>query len=259
MAQRRRVTPALLWSGLGVAVVAAFVLVGVILSAVAPAPSGPALSSYATTARGLAGWAELLQRDGHAVRQIQKPLASVRLPADGTLVMLGGGGELTAADGHAIAAFVRRGGWLVVDTTAGAHAGAGRGRVIGIPDPRFLENDELARGANAFRALTVAGPPSRPVLFDEAIHGYGPAVGLAALPERWWFAFVLLALALGAFALSRARRLGGSDPVAPPQASPRTAYVDALAEALVRTTDRSELVRRVEEAASVEARFRRSL
>jgi hypothetical protein len=259
IAQQRRVTPAVAWSGLGIAVVAAFVLVGVILSALAPAPSGPALSSYATTARGLAGWAQLLQRDGHVVRQIQRPLALVRLPADATLVVVGGDGELTAADGHAIAAFVQRGGWLVVNTTARADAGGVRGRVIGLPDPRFLENDELARGTNAFRALAVAGPPSRPVLFDEVIHGYGPAVGLAALPERWWFAFALLALALGAFALSRAWRLGGSDPVAPPQASPRTAYVDALAEALVRTTDRSELVRRVEEAASVEARFRRSL
>jgi hypothetical protein len=131
--------------------------------------------------------------------------------------------------------------------------------VIGIPDPRFLENDELARGSNASRALAVAGPAMRPVFFDEVIHGYGPAVGLAALPTRWWFALALLALALGAFALSRAMRLGGSDPVAPAPASPRTAYVDAMAEALVRSTSRAELVRRVEDAASLETRFRGSL
>ena len=255
-----RISPAVGWTALVVAVVAAFALTGVILSAVVPAPSGPALSSYSTTAPGLAAWAELLERDGHGVHQIQGPLASVRLPADGTLVVLGGSDELTPADGRAVAGFVQRGGWLVVESAAPAHEGAEvRGRVIGISDPGFLENDQLAHGDNAFRALAVAGPPRRPVFFDEVIHGYGPATGLAALPERWWFAFALLALALGAFSLSRALRLGGSDPVAPSPASPRTAYVDALAESLVRTTSRDELVRRVEQAASVETRFRGSL
>jgi hypothetical protein len=253
-------SPAVIWSALGLSVILAFFLVGLVLGAVAPAPSGPALSSYSTTAPGLAAWAELLQRDGHVVRQIRAPLASVRLPTDATLVVLGGTSALTTADGHAIAAFVERGGWLVVNTdaTGGQPAGT-RGRVVGIADPRFLENDELAHGANAYRALTVVGPPARPVYFDEAIHGYGPATGLAALPERWWFAFALLGLALGAFALSRAMRLGGSDPVAPSTASPRIAYVEALAAALVRSGDRDELVRRVEDAASIEARFRRSL
>jgi hypothetical protein len=258
-ALRGRLSPAAAWSAAGVCVVLAFVLVGVVLSAIAPAPSGPALSSYATTAPGLAAWAELLQRDGHTVRQIQRPLSSVRLPSDATLVMLGGTRALAPADGRALARFVQSGGWLVVGRSLGAHAGGTRGRVIGVADPRFLENDQIARGSNAFRALTLAGPAARPVLFDEVIHGYGPAVGLAALPTRWWFALVLLALALGAFALSRAMRLGGSDPVPPPPASPRTAYVDAMAEALVRTTNRAELVRRVEDAASLETRFQGTL
>ncbi|HEX3618416.1 MAG TPA: DUF4350 domain-containing protein [Solirubrobacteraceae bacterium] len=256
-------SPAVGWTALGLAVVLAFALVGVILAAVAPAPSGPALSSYATTAPGLAAWAELLERDGHVVRQIQRPLAAVRLPADGTLIALGGR-ALSMPDARAITDFVQRGGWLVVNgPLGGGGSGTGgadvRGRVIALPDPTFLENDRLARGANAFRALAVAGPPSRPVYFDELIHGYGSATGLGALPERWWFAFALLALALAAFSLSRALRLGGSDPVAPAPASPRTAYVDAMAESLVRTTGRDELVRRVEQAASVESRFRGSL
>jgi hypothetical protein len=257
------VSPAVTWSVLGVTVVIAFALIGAILSALAPAPSGPAFSSFATTAKGLAAYAELLERDGHAVSQIERPLSSVRLPADGTLIAIGGE-ALSAADAHAITRFVQRGGWLVVNgPVGGGGSGAGeadvRGRVIGLPDPRLLENDQLARGANAFRALAVAGPASRPVLFDELIHGYGPATGLAALPERWWFAIVLLALALGAFALSRAIRLGGSDPPAPPSPSPRAGYVEAMAEALVRTTSRDELVRRVVEAAPVEASFRRSV
>jgi hypothetical protein len=258
-ALRERLSPGAAWSVAGVGVVLVFVLVGVVLSAIAPAPSGPALSSYATTARGLAAWAELLQRDGHSVRQIQRPLSSVRLPADATLVMLGGTRALTPADGHAVARFVQGGGRLVVSSASGAQAGATRGRVIGIRDPRFLENDDIARGTNAFRALMLAGPATRPVFFDEVIHGYGPAVGLAALPARWWFALALLAIALGAFALSRAMRLGGSDPVAPAPASPRSAYVDAMAETLVRTTSRAELVRRVEDAASLETRFQGTL
>jgi hypothetical protein len=258
-APRGRLTPAVAWSGLAATVVLAFAIIGLILSALAPAPSGPALSSYATTSRGLAAWAQLLERDGHAVHRIQRPLNSVRLPADGTLVVLGGDQTLSPVDGHAIARFVQRGGWLVVDSPADTRAGEVRGRVVGVPDPRFLENDELARGANAYRALAVAGPAARPVFFDELIHGYGPATGLAALPKRWWFAFVLLALALGGFALSRALRLGGSDPVEPARAWPRTAYVEAMAETLVRTASREELVRRVEQAESVEARFRGTL
>lgn len=258
-ALRERMSPAVAWSALGAGVVLMFLVVGVVLRAVAPAPSGPALSSYSTTAHGLAAWAELLQRDGHVVRQIRQPLGSVRLPGDATLVVLGPTTELSRGEAQAISRFVQRGGWLVVSGAARAHAGDVRGRVIVVPDSRFLQNDAIARGENAFRALAVAGPPHRPVLFDEAIHGYGPATGLAALPERWWFALGLLALALAAFALSRAMRLGGADPVAPEPPSPRTAYVEAMAETLVRTTAHADLVRRVGEAASTEARFRGSL
>ena len=258
-ALRARVTPLVAWSLLGTGVVLAFALAGAILSAIAPAPSGPALSSYATTARGLAAWAELLERDGHAVTQVRRPLGSVRLPTQATLVVLGSTQLLSAGDAHAISVFLQHGGRLILSGAARDRAVGDGGRVIGLADPAFLENDELARGSNALRALTLAGPPSRPVYFDEVIHGYGPATGLAALPERWWFAFALMALALAAFALSRAVRLGGSDPLTPEPLSPRSAYVDAIAQALVRTTGSAELARRVEEAAAIEARFRGSL
>ena len=258
MALRERWTPAVGWSAAGAAVVLAFFIAGAVLSALAPAPSGPALSSYATTARGLAAWAQLLQRDGHPVRQIRRPLSAVALPGDATLVILGGTQQLSVADGHAITRFVDRGGRLVVSRAAGGHAD-GVGRVVGVADPRFLENENLARGDNAFRALALAGSPARPVLFDELIHGYGPAIGLAALPERWWFGLALLALALALFALSRALRLGGSDPIAPVMQSPRAAYIEAMAEVLVRNTTRAELVRRVEQAEATEALFRGSV
>ena len=252
-------TPAVAWSALGAGVVLAFLIDGVLLRALMTAPSGPPLSSYSTSARGLAAWAELLARDGHVVRQLRRPLSSVRLPPRATLVILGGTQALNSADGSAIARFVDGGGWLVVDSASRTTSAGVRGRIVGVPDPRFLENDELAHGDNAFRALAVAGPRSRPVLFDELIHGYGVATGLAALPRRWWFALAILVVALAAFALSRAMRLGGSDPVPPPLPSPRTAYVEAMAEALVRTAGRAELVRRLEDAAAVEGRFRGSL
>jgi hypothetical protein len=164
---------------------------------------------------------------------------------------------LSAADGRAVARFVDAGGWLVTASAGTAPAPGAQGRVIGIDDPAFLENRELARGGNAFRALQLAGPPSRPVFFDEDVHGYGPAIGLAALPVRWWFGIVLLALALAAWALSRAVRLGGSDPVAPLQAGPRTAYVEAIAQALVRTSSADQLALRAKAVALVEADFQK--
>ncbi len=256
MPWRARVPPAVAWSGLALCVVLAFALIGDIVSAIAPTPSGPPLSSYATTPKGLAAWAELLERDGHTVSQIRTPLASARLPAEGTLVILGGGTPvLSAAGSGAVARFVAGGGWLVISGPRIQRVPSAKGRVIGVGDPAFLQNGKLDHGNNAFRALRIAGPPSRPVLFDEVVHGYGPAIGLAALPSRWWFAIVLLALALCAWGLSRAVRLGGSDPVAATVARPRTAYVDAMAQTLVRTNGSSELALRARAVATVEENF----
>ena len=42
-------SPRVAWTGAAVAVVAAFIAAGVIIDALAPAPQGPPLSSYATT------------------------------------------------------------------------------------------------------------------------------------------------------------------------------------------------------------------
>ena len=259
MRRRLRLSPRLAWSALALSVLLAFAVIGALFAAFAPTPSGPALSSYATTPDGLAAWAELLARDGHSVTQLRRPLASTRLPADGTLVILGGSQMLSPADSRALTRFVSAGGWLVTGGTQRPRVGGLRGRVIGLADPGFVENRGLARGANAFRALELAGPPSRPVFFDEAVHGYGPAIGLAALPERWWFAIVLLALALGAWALSRAVRLGGSDPVAAAPAAPRTAYVEAMAQTLVRTGKRGQLALRAQAVTGTEESFREIL
>jgi hypothetical protein len=133
------------------------------------------------------------------------------------------------------------------------------GDLILAPSPAFLENASLARAKNAFRAITLAGPSTRPVYFDETIHGYGPATGLAALPERWWFAIVAFALALCVWALSRAARLGGSDPLPAPRPSPRSAYIEAMAQTLVRAAGQEELLQDVRLATDRETAFRESL
>ncbi len=103
-----------------------------------------------------------------------------------------------------------------------------------------LENRDLATAGNAEFSLRLAGAAGRPVAFAEAIHGFGPATGLAAFPGRWWVAIALLALSAGAFVLARGRRLGGrSLPARAP--SPRTAYLEAMVATLRATDERGRL------------------
>lgn len=259
MSRLTRISARAGWSAAALTLIGAFAVIGLILQLVAPAPQGPALSSYATTPRGVAAWAELLARDGHRVRQLRRSLAGAALPAGATLVVLGTPAPATAADLRRLRRFLGAGGWLVLGS--GAAAGAARlpGHVVSVADPGFLENQALASDGNALRSLGLAGPPSRPVIFDEAVHGYGAATGLAALPERWWLALAGLALAAGWWALSHARRLGGADPVPPPAAAPRSAYVEAMAATLARVGDRPRLASRLDAAATGEEAFRRSL
>ena len=113
----------------------------------------------------------------------------------------------------------------------------GSGRVELLADTSPLENGLLASADNAQLSLNLAGAPGRPVLFAESVHGFTTATGLAAIPPRWWVLAVGLALSGGLFALSRARRLGPPEAPAPPPAPARSAYVDALAAALVRARD----------------------
>jgi hypothetical protein len=297
------------WVAAGAGVVIVFFTLGLISDAFAPAPTGPAGSSYATTPNGAAAWAELLARGGHTVVSLRRSLDDAPPPSGTTLIILGAGG-LSASAGNNLAAFVRTGGRLVIGggeppatlppvlrnppgwTSTGsivarsvarvpevagvtrvlaagrgawtsgpgtpALAGArgpmllvldrGQGRLVLLADASPVENQLLASADNARLALDLAGPPSRPVLFAEELHGYGEATGLAAIPTRWWLAFAGLCLAWAAWALARGRRLGPAQRPAPPPAPPRAEYVDALARTLVRGRDRGQLERLVEEA-----------
>lgn len=126
----------------------------------------------------------------------------------------------------------------------------GRGAVVLLADPSPVENRLLGEADNAQLAIDLAGAPGRPVVFAEALHGYGEATGLGAIPGRWWLAFAGLALAGGAWAVSRGKRLGPPESPPPPAVPPRSAYVDALAATLLRARDPQRVARLASEAAA---------
>ncbi len=312
------------WAAAAVGVVLVFFALGLIADAFAPAPEGPAGSSYATSPAGAAAWAELLTRSGHTVVQLRRPLEDAALPPGSTVIVLGAG-SLSDAAGRNLERFVRAGGRLVIGggnppatlpallsdppgwtgsgsvvvrrvaslpevagvsavRTAGegawtsvagtvALSGArgsellalnvGRGQIELLADAAPVENRLLASADNAQLGLNLAGPPATPVFFAEALHGYGEATGLAAIPARWWVVFGMLCLAWAAWALARGRRIGPAEEPVPEPVPPRSAYVDALAGAIVRGRDRSaqaELLRDVAERreAYLSTRGRRS-
>jgi len=248
------------WVGAGVVVLATFLVLGLVADAFAPAPQGPPLSSLSTTPRGVAAWASLLGRAGHSVSQLRAPIAGAQLAPDTTLVVLTQS-VLSTADATRLHRFVSAGGRLVIGGPGSRSYAGGAGpstpvlmvtpmtsaarlasaRALAVPATAPLENRGLATGANAAFSLRLAGAAGRPVAFAEAIHGFGPATGLAAFPSRWWVSIALLALAAGAFVLARGHRLGGPDPLPAQAPSPRSAYLDAMAATLRATAERGRL------------------
>jgi len=95
-----------------VALVLVFAAVVVALDRLAPTPSGPEGSSYATAPEGAAAYAELLRRAGHPVRRLRTAPAEARLDPASTLVVLDPGG-LASDDAGAVGRFVAAGGRLV--------------------------------------------------------------------------------------------------------------------------------------------------
>ena len=111
----------------------------------------------------------------------------------------------------------------------------GAGRIVLLADSSPLQNHLLADADDAALGLAIAGAPGRPVSFEEAVHGYGEAHGLAALPTRWKWALGGLLLAALVAVAARFRRLGPPEPTPVAPQPPRRAHVDALASALART------------------------
>ncbi len=115
----------------------------------------------------------------------------------------------------------------------------GRGEIYFLADASPLENAYLSTGDNAAFALALVGAAGRPVVFAEGVHGYGASRGLAALPDRWKVALILLAVAALAFVWSRARRFGPPDRASRDLPPARAAYVEALSVSLERARDHS--------------------
>ena len=128
---------------------------------------------------------------------------------------------------------------------------AGRGRIALLADSSPLQNRLLGEADNAALALALSG--RGPLTFVESVHGYGPARGLAALPARFGWALIGLALAALVFMVARGRRLGPPEPERRDLPPPRRAYVDALAATMARGKEREEAV------APVRAEARRRL
>jgi hypothetical protein len=290
------------------AVLAAINVVGALVDALAPSPSGPPSSSFATKPQGLAAWAELARSEAIEVRALRDSPTADRLARRGTVAVMDAG-ELTGAEARALRAFAERGGrvvaggrpgeWVatllsadsrpdwesdgpesartVADApetagvqhvrTAGdgrwprafparkAIAGdkgalllvetAGRGRIALLADTSPLQNRLLDERDNAALALALAG--RGPLTFLESVHGYGPKRGLAALPARFGWALIGLALAALVFMAARGRRLGPPEPERRDLPPPRRAYVDALAATTARGKARDEAVAPVRE------------
>jgi len=129
-----------------VALVLLFVAASVVIDRLAPTPSGPEGSSYATAPEGAAAYAELLHRAGHPVRRIRTPVAE-RPPDPGSTLVVLDPERVAPEESRAIGRFVRDGGrlvaagalvhWLarVFDAPpAWAPAGPGRATVV-VPAP----------------------------------------------------------------------------------------------------------------------------
>ncbi len=127
--------PAVRWGAGFVAAVVALMLLVTLLDALLPAPSGPASSSYATTSRGLAAYAELLSRLGHPVSRLRVSPSAATLDPGSTVVLLDPATGVAPRDVAALRRFVAAGGHLIAggqDTQALASALAGA-RVAWVP------------------------------------------------------------------------------------------------------------------------------
>lgn len=114
VARWRRLSVPVRWAG---GLVAGLAAAELILAAIAYAtggagPEGPPLSSYATTPRGLAAYAELLRDQGRPVTRLRSGLDDARLDAAATVVLLGPD-RVPEAEAGALRDFLAAGGRLI--------------------------------------------------------------------------------------------------------------------------------------------------
>jgi hypothetical protein len=116
---------------------------------------------------------------------------------------------------------------------------AGRGRAVLLADAAVLHNRHLGQADNATFALAAAGPPARPAVFLESVHGFQRS-GLAALPSSWRALLIGLVGAALVLLWACGRRLGPPQDSLRALAPPRVEYVLALGSLLRRSSDPQE-------------------
>ena len=111
-------------------------VVGALIDAVAPSPSGPASSSFTTKPEGLAAWAELAKRNGIPVRALRDAPADASLGDRGTIAVMDAA-ALTRRDALALRAFAEGGGRVI----AGGEPHAWIETLVGDPAPPAWDDD----------------------------------------------------------------------------------------------------------------------
>jgi hypothetical protein len=94
------------------AVLAAVNVAAALVDALAPSPSGPPSSSFATKSHGLAAWAELAKRNGIRVRALRDEPSDASLAGAGTVAVMDAG-RVTPDEARALRAFAERGGRVI--------------------------------------------------------------------------------------------------------------------------------------------------
>jgi hypothetical protein len=94
----------------------AFIALLIAIDRLSPAPEGPPSSSYATSPRGVAAYAALLERAGLTVRRVRTPIAD-RRPRDGETLVILDPQVMEPKELDAIRAWVQGGGRLVVGSS----------------------------------------------------------------------------------------------------------------------------------------------
>lgn len=245
-------------------------------------PGGPRSSSYATSPRGTAAFAELLGREGHRVEQAPG-LPHSSPPSVGSTVFLLDPPAVRTQDLQALRSFVRGGGRLVAAglspeamhalaspvpqrahgssrvqedgleiRTAGATRWrdeglvavrqVGNGTIEFLADSSPLHNRLLGSADNAAFGLALAAPRGRPVVFLESYHGYGTGSGLSALPLSWKLLLAGLGLSALVYMVARGRRFGPPEEEGRSLPPPRRRYVDSLAAVVARSKRRDAAV-----------------
>lgn len=123
-------------------------------------PSGKSGSSYATTADGLAAYAQLLADYGHPVRRLRGDLAQADIDPGSTLIITGGNGDafLAAGDVDSVTRFVALGGRAVLVDLPARDL-----RFIAGVDPTVLD------GVRDYRDFAESLGPLRTVRTDAAV------------------------------------------------------------------------------------------